>query len=299
MSKRSREAAGQASNGAPASQSAKNVPTIIVPLDGTIHAIAALPVGKGLAELEGATLHIVHVAEPILPPREVISKLGLTPEQLRGSVLNHMTGTPATSIARLAREWQSSFIVMCTHTRMDRPHEKLGSVAEEVLRLAPCPVVLVRPQRGLQPWVLRRILLPHDGTPTTSAAIGPAADLADRASAELVVLHVAAPGTGRPVEPGTFAAPRYLDQPQHEWPAWTQEFIQRCSALGHAPAEMKLRLLLAKGEPGAEIVRFAAEQNADLIVLGWRGQLEAERAATMKRVISDAPCPVLVTRVET
>lgn len=281
-----------------ASTQAKRAPTIIVPLDGTIHATVALPVAKTLAELEGATLHVVHVGEPILPPREVLHKLNLTPDQLRGSVVDQTTGPPAESIVRLARELHCLLIVMCTHTGMEKPRGKLGSVAEGVLLEAPCPLVLVHPERGLLPWSLRRILLPHDGTPATAIAISPAADLAHRTGAELEVLHVAAPGARRPIEVGTFAAPRYLDQPQHEWPAWSREFLHRLSALGHPTPEVKLRLFLATGEPGTKIVRFAAEHNTDLIVLGWHGKLEPERAATLKRVIGEAPCPVLIVRVE-
>lgn len=272
-------------------------PTVVVPIDGSVHALVALPVARGLAEVLGATLHVVHVAERILPPRELLPRLGVTPEQLRGSVIHQATGRPAEGIILLARELNSVLIVMCTHTGVEEPVGELGPIALEVVGYAPCPVVLVRPERGLRSWALRRILLPHDGTPTTAAAIGPAADLAHRANAELLVLHVAAPGAPRPAEPGTFAAPRYLDQPQHEWPAWTREFLARMMSLGHPPEAVKMRLFLASGDPGAEIVRFAEARNADLIVLGWRGHLEAERAATIKAVVRDTPCPVMILRV--
>lgn len=297
MSRKLRAHVKDASKGSADLPRAAKAPTIVVPLDGSTHATVALPVAKTLAELEKAVLHVVHVAEPILPPREMLHKLGLTSEQLRGSVIDQTIGAPAEGIVRIARDLHCLFIVMCTHTGMVEPSGELGPVAEETLRLSPCPVVLVRPERGLRPWTLQRILLPHDGTPSTAIAIGPAADLAYKARAELDVLHVAVPGAGRAIEPGTFAAPRYLDQPQHEWPAWTREFLDRLRRLGRAPTEVRLRLFLARGEPGAEIVRFATERNSDLIVLGWHGHLEAERAATMKKVICDALCPVLVVRV--
>lgn len=292
------QAIRRAARGAATTTPAQSTPTVVVPLDGSVHALVSLPVARALAELEGATLHVAHVAERTLPPREVLEKLGLKPEELRGSVLDLATGRPGPGIVRLASATQSRFIVMCTHTGLARVRGELGAVAEEVLSSAPCPVVLVRPERGLRPWALRRVLLPHDGTPTTAAAVDPAATLAHRAGAELVVLHVAAPGTGRPAEPGTFAGPRYMDQPQHEWPSWAREFRERLLALGHAPMGVKPRLFLARGEPGEAIVRFAGEHQSDLIVLGWHGRLEAERAATLKAVIREAPCPVLVVPVE-
>jgi nucleotide-binding universal stress UspA family protein len=58
-----------------------------------------------------------------------------------------------------------------------------------------------------------------------------------------------------------------------------------------------MHLHLATGDPGNEIVRFAAEHEASLIVLAWHGRLDAERAAAMKTVLARASCPVLVLPV--
>jgi nucleotide-binding universal stress UspA family protein len=272
-------------------------PSILVPLDGTEHALCALPIAKVFAELDGGTLHIVHVADRKLPPRALVQTLGLDPAELKGSVLDARSGNPAQGIVRAALEPRSAYIVMCTHTAVPRPEGPLGSTAEGVLRAAECPVVLVRPDRGLAPWLLRRVLFPHDGTPTTSAAIGPAIELAQRAGAELVVLHVAASGAVPPSERGSLTVPRYLDQPQHEWPSWAGEFLQRLACL--LPFEWeRLRMVLTSGHLGGEILRFASEQESDLIVLAWRGAWERERAAALKTVVRAAPCPVMVLRVE-
>lgn len=273
-------------------------PTIVVPLDGSQHALVALPVARVLAAIEKTSLHVVHVGKRVIPPRELLQTLGLAPDQIRGSVVDQTLGAPAQGIVRLAREWQSRLIVICTYTAIPQPGTALGRVAEEVLATAPCPVVLVHPDRGLCPWALRQILLPHDGTPTTAAAIHPAVDLAERAGAELLVLHVAAPGASLPTEPGTVTAPRYLDQPQHEWPSWVGEFVTRLRGLGHVPAAMPLHLFLATGEPGDAIVGFVREHRSDLVVLAWRGHLEEKRAATLKAVVAAAPCPAMVVRVE-
>jgi nucleotide-binding universal stress UspA family protein len=276
---------------------ATRAPTVIAPLDGSVQAIAALSTAKVLAQLERATLHLVHVGERLLPADELLQVLGLAREHVRGSVIAQADGAPAASIVRLASEWQSPLIVMCTHTNPARPASELGSVAEAVLREAPCPVVLVRPELGLGPRALRRILVPHDGRPTTAAALQPAVDLVERSGAELDILHVATADTGRSVEPGTLTAPRYLDQPQHEWPVWTREFLDRLRHLCHCPPTVQTRLFLRTGEPGAEIVRFARERESDLIVVAWRGHLEGQRAATLRAVVRDATCPALVLRM--
>ncbi|HEX7128252.1 MAG TPA: universal stress protein [Thermodesulfobacteriota bacterium] len=272
-------------------------PAVIVPLDGTVHATAALPVARGLAALLGSTPCIVHVGVRPRPPREMLEPLKLTSEQLEGSVLHQATGSPAAAIVDLAASRRHALIVMCTHTGLDKPRGALGSVTREVLRTAACPVVLVHPERGPRPWTLRRLLLPHDGTPTSAAALSPAAELARRAGAELTVLHVAVPGSEPPGEPGTCAAPRYLDQPQHEWPAWAREFLDRLRAIGRPPGEVPMRLSFAAGEAGRAIVEFASREASDLIVLAWRGVLEPGRALTARAVVGGASCPILVVRV--
>jgi nucleotide-binding universal stress UspA family protein len=68
-----------------------------------------------------------------------------------------------------------------------------------------------------------------------------------------------------------------------------------CPAPSRVP---KLRLSLARGEPASEIVRFAAENSIDLIVLAWSGTLEPDRALAARGVLRSAPCPVMVLRTE-
>lgn len=272
-------------------------PTILVPLGGPLCGRAALPVAQVLAELERATVRLVHVVAPALPSQELLHTLGLSDGDVRGVVINQIGGEPAEEIVRVAAEQRDMFIVMCAYAGRRVPVGALGRVARAVLCAAPCPVVLVPPTGGRQPARLRRILVPCDGAPSTAAVLSTARELAERAGADLVALHVAAAGAAPPAEPGSITAPRYMDQPQHEWPTWTQEVLQRLRCLCHLERAPQLRLAFAVGEPGAEIVRVARETHADLLVLGWHGRLEAARAATVKAVIRDAPCPLLLHRI--
>jgi nucleotide-binding universal stress UspA family protein len=271
--------------------------TIIVALDGSEHALAALPVARTLAAVAQAALYVLHIAESALPPQELLQKLGLTTDDVRGAIINQAGGDPAEAIVQVAREQQSLAIALCTHTGVEKGAGELGHVARQVILAAPCSVVLVPPTLGLRPLELRHVLLPFDGTPTTAAAIGPALELADKAGAEVTVLHVAAARARRPAEPGTFAVPRYLDQPHHEWAAWGHELLQRVCCLARAGQAERLRLALAAGEPAEEVVRYAREHHSDLILLAWHGTLEDKRAIVAKAVIREAPCPVLILRV--
>ena len=268
--------------------------TVLVPLDGSIEATAAIPVARGFAELLHATVAVLHVSDDAFAPAALVERMKL--KDVHGLVVERRPGAAAAVIAQEAAERVAAMIVMCPQIRTDLRSRALGSVAEAVLRTARCPIVLVPSARGHKHWALRRVLVPHDGTPTSAAAMGPASDFASMAAAELVVLHVATPRIERPTEPGTLVSPRYVDQPHHEWPAWEREFLDRLRAVGGAKDGIEMRLAVAQGDPGPAIVDFA--RNSDLIVLGWRGALEPDRARTMRCVIRDTMCPVIVFRLD-
>lgn len=268
-------------------------PLVLVPLDGTPQARAALPVAKAMADLMGASLHVVHVSDQAVPPLpELAERLGLGREVLEHWAIDARTGDPSTAIIGAARELHVRLIVMCTHTSTVSPPAILGHTALDVLRDAPCPVVLVSPEHAVDGWRPDRIVLPHDGSPAADAAVGPAAELARLAGAELLVLQVGT-GGGAPAERGSLAMPRYVDQPQHEWPSWTHELLGRLACLCPG-CELHAHLQVRGGAPGPEIVRLAAEQAAGLIVLAWKGDWTAEHAGTLKTVIREGPCPVMI-----
>jgi nucleotide-binding universal stress UspA family protein len=266
---------------------------ILVPLDDSEHALAALPVAKVLGDVERSTLRIVYVGERKPTGTELLRQLGLEASVSDDSTITARIGEPAAEILLLAGQIRPRLIVMCMHTAA-KQEKVLGSTAMTVLRTSPCPVVLVAPERSSIPWRLQHVLAPHDGTPSTSAALRPAAEIAEHAGAELLVAHVTDVRPA-PAEPGSFTTPGYVDQPQHEWPAWSSEFGKRLACicpLGH----LHMRIFLARGNPAAEIVRLAKEQSTDLIVLAWRGVWESPRAAIFKQVIGEARCPIMVVR---
>ena len=202
-------------------------------------------------------------------------------------------GDPQEIIVQTACELKAEIIVLCKNSN-SHPQPNLGRTATAVLRESPCPLILVPPERGLTSWYLHHILVPHDGTPTTSASLKPAVDLADRAGAELLVAHIT-DSISASKEPGTLTSPRYVDQPQYEWAAWGSEFANRLACicpLGH----VHLRVFLGHGDPAAEILRLSERHSSDMIVLAWRGEWEVPRAAILKEVLRRAHCPVFVLR---
>jgi nucleotide-binding universal stress UspA family protein len=77
---------------------------------------------------------------------ETLARLrDLVPEAFRGNWdVEIAVGRPADTIVRLARERNADLIIMATHGRTGLGHAVLGSVAEKVVRLAPCPVLTIK-----------------------------------------------------------------------------------------------------------------------------------------------------------
>ena len=267
-------------------------PIILVPLDGSTQALSALPIAKVLGEIEQADIRTLYIGQDRATEEELRNRLGRDDTLVEGLTIDARGGIPATEILRLAQDMKPRLIVLCRHSSAERK-KMLGRTAMKVLHDAHCPMVLIPPERGATPWHLHHILVPHDGTPSTSAALQPATEIADRAHAELLVVHVT--DKRAPVEVGSLATPRYVDQPQHEWPAWTSEFSNRLACMCPL-GQLHVRILLAHGDIAAEVLRLSQQQSTDLIVLAWRGIWEPPRATALKNILREARCPIMVVR---
>jgi nucleotide-binding universal stress UspA family protein len=136
---------------------------ILVATDFEPASDAALTYGRELARTFGARLHLLHVAEndflrpsatdPYVLKTAVARRLNerLTSEDRtdRGARATvEISDRPADTITRYAKHEQIDLIVMGTHGRTGVTHMLTGSVAENVVRTAPCPVLTVRhPER--------------------------------------------------------------------------------------------------------------------------------------------------------
>jgi nucleotide-binding universal stress UspA family protein len=275
-------------------QPATEIKTVLLPLDGRPLSHAALPVARALATLVDAALHIIYVTNQPMTQEDLQKRLSLNAEDMHNTVFDVVSGDPVEGILRVATRRPHPIIVMTTHSSADRSERGLGPVTESVLQVAPCPMLLVPPEHTYQGWQLRQILLPQDGSPATASAVAPVMHLVQHTGAKLLVVHVSGADIRPPQEPGAITVPRYVDQPQHEWPAWTEEFLERVRSLSGEPEKHGLRFFLALGKPGSEIRRIAEEQQVDVIVLPWHGSLEARHASALKVVLLDAPAPILL-----
>lgn len=139
---------------------------ILVPTDFSETSEIAVTYAKNLAEAFGATVHLLHVLQDPASylPTEALAALPnlgqqqeLAARQRLAKLLGEsdanildvkrvvLTGTPFVDIIRYAKQHVIDLIVMGTHGRGPVKHILLGSVAEKIVRKAPCPVLTVRP----------------------------------------------------------------------------------------------------------------------------------------------------------
>jgi nucleotide-binding universal stress UspA family protein len=121
---------------------------ILVPLDGTPGSEAVIPHVKDAARVMRAQvtlLRVVEAPEAVEESRPYL--LDLRARLRMAEVTAHVLvkhGTPATQILDAAREVKADAIAMTTHSRRGLSRMMVGSVAEEIVRLAEMPVLLVR-----------------------------------------------------------------------------------------------------------------------------------------------------------
>lgn len=269
---------------------------ILVALGGHRSPIEAVDFGRRIAETIQGTLHGLLVWPWSISPRDVPRLLEIDPDALRGMVIEVAVGDVADRIAESSRAGSVAFLVLPVDSDGPDPCG-LGCLAARALREAGSSVIVVRP--GHPSRRLARILVPLDGTPSTAAAVAPAGELARLAGASLDLVMVGQIDlpTMVPIELGTMVTPQYVDQPQHEWPAFSQEFLARfLGAIGRCPRGVPARFCLRAGDPAREILRAAKDLDSDLIALVWHGGCEGDHGRVFRRVLRDAGLPVLVLR---
>jgi len=148
--------------------------TILFPCDFSTSETAAFEYAADLAAESDARLLIVHVREPAptyaegnfylgipLPDHDELRKMLVALKPKPGVRHEHhlLSGDPAPQIADLAKREAADLIVMSSHGRSGWGRLLMGSIAEAVMRAAPCPILIVKPQCKLR-----------DGEPPAAAA---------------------------------------------------------------------------------------------------------------------------------
>ena len=198
-------------------------------------------------------------------------------------------GNPWPEIAGIIEDKSIDLIVMGTHGRGLMGTLLLGSVAEQVLRRANCPVLTVGPDvvaSLVDHEKLSHILFATDFSESSMHALPYALSLAEEHDAELTLMHVLEEVQPMPVE---YSNELMADCRQRLWELVPVDATMWC----------KPRVVVETGEAAGSIVRNARDRQVDLIVMGVHGGGTVASHlpwTVIHSVVRHARCPVLTTR---
>lgn len=299
---------------------ALEISKILVPTDFSNCARAAFTQGLALARQHRAELHLLHVMmshdedpyslvyqvsdqSTILQQQEelcrstmevLIDKHDTEGLEVHRHLRRAFAAAPA--ILDFVAEQGVDLLVIGGHGRRGLRRFLLGSVAEEVVRLAPCPVLTVREaSQPLDFSSLGRIVVPVDFSAHSRLAFELARDLAT-AGSRLELVHV--------VELPVY--PHYYDilHDQSQEFAFPQIAVKVEEALARFVAEaggpeVECRAKVLEGPPAASLAEYVSSSGADLLVIathGLTGLRHLLLGSVTEKLVRSVTCPVLTLK---
>lgn len=285
---------------------------VVVPLDGSDRAEAALPHARVIAQVFGADVHLVRVIPPgraggitrdavewRLAQAEASRYLDGWGRRLREAGVDVSTevleGEPAREIVSVLRGREDDLVVLTPHGHSGATEYRLGGTAQKIVAEGGASLLLVRPGNGDE-GAYRSILVPVDGSPRGDWALCTAASIARAVGARLVIAHVVAapervPGPA-PESTGSLED-RLMERCRDAARAYLAE---RRDQLAGPDLEVETRVV-ASGRVAAALHRLASEIGADLMVVSAHGRSGAAPwpyGSVAGNLLSYAGIPVLV-----
>jgi nucleotide-binding universal stress UspA family protein len=241
---------------------------------------------------------------PRLEAEQQMKALG---EDARMDDLNHhlllQQGPVWDVLASAIKHQDVDLLVLGTHGRGGLKKLALGSVAEEVLRLAPCPVLTIGPNvpQVSGPVEFKRILFATDFGPTSAKAFPYALSLAEDYQAQLVLVHMVPPLQSPDLGPAAYGPSSYAAEEFTKWQrTMKDESTRKLRAL--LPPQTKLaaepECVVGMDFLPEGILEIASVHRSELIVMGANRTSAPRVAAHMPwalthEVLCHAHCPVL------
>ena len=294
----------------------RNDGPILVALDGSEVAEGAVPCAIAIADALRADLAFVNVWEgptgdirslPIetLPQLEADGRRacasyleGIRSRLGRKSIrLTVVAGFADREIVKAADEIGARAIAIATHGRSGVTRWWYGSTASHLLRSSRQPIVAVGPH-ALRPisdkLMIKRVLVPLDGSPKAEEALSPARRLAEALGATLILARCVAPaGQAYPI----LAAGGYLPAMDHEIEEGAKAYLRGVATRVAANAEDAFVL---RGSSADALIQFVETQNIDLVVMTTHARAGLARGvlgSTADRMLQCA-APVMLLRPE-
>ena len=281
---------------------------ILFPTDGSDCARVAHDRAATLAQQHDAELHILNVVEERtnnldnlaelidIRQEDILRQLRIPVEPTRdGDVLKEQVTHPSAAggILQYARTHDIDLIVMGTHGRRGVQRVLMGSVAEEVVRLAPCPVFTVCEDARKTEIEGGRMLVPLDFSVHSAALVAHAQALAASFDASIDLLHV--------IE--TISLPAVYGV---EGDVFDEDDVRARSAdaLAERAAELDAHGIeththLRIGHPARSILNFIEERGTSMVVIATHGRTGVEHlllGSVAEKVVRMAPCPVFTVK---
>jgi nucleotide-binding universal stress UspA family protein len=248
---------------------------VLAALDNGPAAEPVLAAARAVARLLGAEVDAMHV-------RTDGDRLARAAAQAAGLELLDAEGPVVDALVGAGEETDVALLALGARGTPGGPRP-LGSTALAVATTLAKPVVIVPPE-ARDPGRIDRVLVPLEGTVSSSLAPRRVIELARDARLEVVVLHVHQEGS----------IPAFTDQPQHEELAWSEEFMARYCPWGLGVVRFDVRV----GRCEEIVPRFVEECGADLVALGWAGELAKDRARVVRAALTATRVPVMLIPVE-
>ncbi len=276
--------------------------TILVPTDYSVASQSALSLARDLAEAQGARLIGLHVIQPPhysggfnapgAPPASFQSSLygwmrrGCGQDAKLSVESRVMEGFAWEETVRVAQESHCDLIVMGSEGKSGIGRTLLGSVAEQVARHAPCPVLICKAPGAAD----AEPAFGGTGRPLFSTILFPT-DLSDRASEAFAVTSALAGPDSRLIVQHVVA------DADHIAPEGKSALIQRLHTLYPAGSSGSVVYRLSPGNPVEEIRRASEDSHCDLIVMSSRGRAGMGRllmGSVAESVFRNVPVPVVI-----
>jgi nucleotide-binding universal stress UspA family protein len=281
-----------------------SVKNILLATDFSPVSERAASYAKALALNFRSAVEIAHVFDPSVVISPLESVLGKPVEQSRGNCTEGLDRLrkefsaagveasasmpegrqPHVALLKAARQLDTDLIVAGTHSRSGLERLVLGSVAEQLIRKAACPVLTVGPhagQPGDGPLVFRSMVCATDFSPKAAKAAVFALSFAQDSGAHLYFCYVAASNS----------APEERKQLDSRFKAALKRMIPESSYEWCTP-----ETVVEHGDASKAILELAARVKADLIVLGARKAsfwlTHVEHGLTPD-LLAETTCPVM------
>lgn len=305
-----------------ASETSATFRRILVATDFSKPSRRALCDALGLAAENDAELTLIHVLQPdrkygalenppeldldrIASEREMqalVNEFG--PEhKIDRTLVKH--GPVAEQIAAVIEDRAIDLLVIGTRGRGGLQKLALGSVAEELLRVAPCPVMTIGPKADIAAVShgpgFHRILFATDFGKGSTKALPLALALARAHQAKLILLHMISP---MPATSASLSAYAPANAAADEVREWEDSSRQRCVQQlreclpENIGLEQEVEFVAGTDFLPEGVLTAAAKFKADLIVMGATRTASAKAAShipwsAVHEVVRYAPCPVL------